>query len=432
MLKIGQIEFIFAILGLLFFTSPLPFELVPGSVDQLYRYFVWATSIFFVLVYHRRALFVAKQAPFLWGVCILEILSFIWSIQPGVSGQTAREVWQTCSFGLFLATRFNLKQQVQITAIAFGIGGVLSLLLGVGMPTVGIHGWDHPGAWKGVFDYKNTLGSFMVVGAATSLLLAIDPEKPEKKGWWGFWLCLLLVILSTSKTALVALFLSLGTVFLTRKFRWRGRLAIIIIDLGLLVTTMASLLIVGNWVPLLAGLGKDPTLTGRIPMWGMMIHFIGERPFLGYGRAAFFSGGSPYPRIVGSAISKVFIPPHAHNGFIELALEVGLIGLGLFLISLVLAYGRAISRAFNAKNCGDLWPLTFLTFLIFNNTTETLLLRFSHVYWVIFISLAMTMALPQRQNLPIPARSPIGDGKAHPPGSHPPGSHPPDTGLPTV
>ena len=402
MLKFGRIEFLFAILGLLFFTGPLPYELVPSAIEQLYRYFVWGTSSFLVLVYHRRALYVFKQAPFLWGVCILEVLSFIWSIQPNISAETAREVWQTGSFGLFLATRFSLKQQVKITAIAFGIGGFLSLLLGLAIPAVGIHSWDHPGAWKGVFDYKNTLGSFMVVGAATSLLLAIDPEKPEKKGWWGFALCFLLVILSTSKTALVAMFLSLGTVFVTRKFRWRGRLAVIIIDFGILVATGFSALLVNYWFTLLAGLGKDPTLTGRIPMWGVMIDLIQERPFLGYGRAAFFSGGSPYPRIVGSSISKVFIPPHAHNGFIELALEVGLIGLGLFLISLGLAYFRAITRAFTPRDCGDLWPLVFLTFLVFNNTTETLLLRFSHVYWVLFISLAMSLALPRRQQIPTP------------------------------
>jgi len=400
MLKFGRIEFIFAVLGLLFFTAPLPYELVPSAVDQLYRYFVWGASSLLVLVYHRRALFVAKQAPFLWGVVVLQVLSFIWSLFPATSADTAREVLQTSTFGLYLATRFSLKQQVRLIAIAFGIGGVLSLLLGLGIPSVGIHGADHPGAWKGVYDYKNSLGSYMVVGLATSLLLALDQEKPIKKAWWGVILCFMLILLSTSKTSLVGMFLSLGTVFITRRFRWRGRLAVIVIDLGLLVGSLGVTLLISNWVRLLAGLGKDPTLTGRIPMWGVMIHFIQERPFLGYGRGAFFSGSSPYPRIVGGAISKVFVPPHAHNGFIELALEIGLIGLGLFLLSLGLAYFRAITRAFSARNCGDLWPLVFLTYLVFNNMTETLLLRFSHVYWVLFLSLAISLALPRRQSVP--------------------------------
>ena len=400
MIKFGHIEFLFAVLGILFFTAPFPYELVPGGVETLYRYFVWGASSFLVLVYHRRALFVAKQAPFLWAVVALQVLSFIWSLFPDISSTTAREVWQTSTFGLYLATRYSLKQQVRLIAIAFGIGGLLSLLLVLAVPSVGIHGADHPGAWKGVYDYKNSLGSYMVVGLAASLLSALDQESPTPKAWWAVALCFVLILLSTSKTALVAMFLSLGTVFVTRKFRWRGRLAVIIIDLGLLVASLGAALLVSNWVRLLAGLGKDPTLTGRIPMWGVMIHFIQERPFLGYGRAAFFSGASPYPKVVGSAISRVFIPPHAHNGFIELALEIGLIGLGLFLLSLGLAYFRAITRAFTARNCGDLWPLVFLTFLIFNNTTETLLLRFSHIYWVLFMSLAMSLALPRRQLKP--------------------------------
>lgn len=391
-----SLETLIAIYGILFFTSPFPIEIVPSAAVSLYRYSVWGLSTLMVLVYHRRALYIARYDLCLWGVIALQLLSFIWSINPDFSLDKGREVIQMVTFSLFVATRFDLKQQLNLVAASFCIAAVFSLLLGLLIPAVGIHGWDHPGAWKGIYDYKNTLGSYMVMGAVACYLLASDRRDPLKLAWWGVALCGLLVLLSTSKTALVGVVLCLGVANITQRFRWRGRLAVVILDAAFVIGTSLSLLIIGNWVRLLAGLGKDPTLTGRIPMWEAMIHFIQERPLLGYGRSAFFGPGSPYPMVVGRTISKVFVPPHAHNGFIELALDIGLLGLGLFLVSFGLAYLRAISQAFVNRHAGDLWPVVFLTFMLFNNTTETFLLRMTSIFWVLFMSMALTLAKPQR------------------------------------
>lgn len=405
-MKMSQIETLLAFCGIAFFMSPFPTEIVPSSLVSLYRYGVWGLSTLFVLIYHRRALFVARCDLFLWGVVALQLLSFIWSINPAHSIDKGREVIQMATFSLFVATRFNLKQQVEIIAASCVSCAVLSLLLGLAMPGVGIHGFDHPGAWKGIFDYKNTLGSYMVLGASTCYLIAIDREAPFKLAWLGAALCSVMTLLSTSKTALVGMFLSLGVAYLTQKFRWRGRLAVILIDFGVVVATTLGGFITVSWVRLLAGLGKDPTLTGRIPMWNVMISYIQERPILGYGRAAFFGPGSPYPAIVGRAASESFVVPHAHNGFIELALDVGLLGLGLFIVSFLIAYFRSVGRAFVHQNAGDLWPVVLFTLMLFNNITESFLLRMTSIYWVMFVTTALTLAKPQRQRQPELLRSP--------------------------
>lgn len=405
MKKFVLFEFAFAVIGILFFAGPFGSPpLVPSAVVTLLRYGIWGLSALLILLRLRHSLYTATRDLWVWALVGLQAVSFLWSVFPAVSQEGTREVLQMMCFGLYVASRFTLKEQLVIIAIAFNVGAVLSLVVGVAIPSVGVHANDHPGAWRGVFDYKNTLGSYMVMGAVSSLLLATDQEQPRPYAWFGFGLSILLILLSTSKTALVVAVLVLGVVQFCRNFRWRGKSAVVVIDLAMLVLSSVMILVIDNWVTLLSGLGKDPTMTGRTPMWGVMMQCImTERPLLGFGRGAFFAGGSPYAVRAGQSVSMNFIPPHSHNGFIELALDVGVIGFVIFVISFVIAYGQAISRTYVARNSGDLWPLAFLTFLVMNNVTESYLLRSTHVYWVIYMALALS--LPKRSNRVVPRSS---------------------------
>ncbi|MEL6163185.1 MAG: O-antigen ligase family protein, partial [Cyanobacteria bacterium J06628_3] len=96
------------------------------------------------------------------------------------------------------------------------------------------------------------------------------------------------IVLSTSKTAVVVCFLLGIMLVFYRTFRWQGKISVIYLDLTVLVVGIVGTFVLTNWAALLGGMGKDPTLTGRTPMWGMMIKFIMERPWLGYGRGAFW------------------------------------------------------------------------------------------------------------------------------------------------
>jgi O-antigen ligase len=79
---------------------------------------------------------------------------------------------------------------------------------------------------------------------------------------------------------------------------------------------------------LLETLGKDPTLTGRTELWEYVIGFISERPLLGWGLTAFWSTANPLADEVSAALG--WTVPEAHNGLLELLLEVGVVGTALF------------------------------------------------------------------------------------------------------
>jgi exopolysaccharide production protein ExoQ len=163
-----------------------------------------------------------------------------------------------------------------------------------------------------------------------------------------------------------------------QKFRWQGRISIFFIDIGVLVLGCVSVLVATYWVELLTGLGRNPTLTGRTQIWGVALTRIIERPLFGYGRGAFWAPKSPYALEAGQAMGTTWIPPHAHNGLIDLALDVGSIGV--------------LKRAYAPKNPEELWPLAYLIFLAMNNLTESLLLRLSNLYWVLFITVVFAMS----------------------------------------
>jgi exopolysaccharide production protein ExoQ len=76
-------------------------------------------------------------------------------------------------------------------------------------------------------------------------------------------------------------------------------------------------------------LDKDPTLTGRTDFWPYIIDDIYERPLLGWGFSAFFTGSNPAAETIFSEVNWSFT--EAHNGLLQLLLDVGVVGTALFL-----------------------------------------------------------------------------------------------------
>jgi O-antigen ligase len=62
--------------------------------------------------------------------------------------------------------------------------------------------------------------------------------------------------------------------------------------------------------------------------------------------------------------------PHAHNGFLEIALGVGSIGLLILIIALVKGIVRAWGLFWHGENRLCAWPLLIIVYTILANLTE--------------------------------------------------------------
>jgi O-antigen ligase len=390
----------FVILGLTFFTGAFDIgltlatgPLLPGIITTLLRYLIWLTSLVLICLNWKDALRTANQDKILWILTLIILLSFIWSGDIQLTLKSSREVWQMTSFSLYFATRFSLKEQVRLIACTFAIGALLSIVGALILPSVAIHQLDHPGAWRGIYEYKNTFGSMMIISSLAFFCLPIDKPQHRLYKWAGISLSLTMILLSTSKTSLVVYFLIILILIFYRNFRWRGKITVVFLDLGVLILACVGTLVISYWVDIITGLGRDPTLTGRTILWGVILFRLNERPWLGFGRDVYWTPAGKYAREAGQALGNGFIAPHAHNGFIDFALEVGFIGLSLFLLSYAIAFGRALKRAYATNNSEDLWPFAFLIFLAMNNMTESYLLRHANIYWVLYVSTALSILI---------------------------------------
>ena len=77
--------------------------------------------------------------------------------------------------------------------------------------------------------------------------------------------------------------------------------------------------------------------------------------------------------------------PHAHNGYIDLTLELGLAGL-LLLIAYLTAGRRAIDCLQRGVERETMWPFVYLGFFILYQFNEGSLVTGNTIYWILFVA----------------------------------------------
>ena len=204
----------------------------------------------------------------------------------------------------------------------------------------------------------------------------------------GAILCCALVLLSTSKTALLALLLGTGGAMGIALCRRGFGFASLMLFLGLTGAAGGALILLIAPVEFLELLGRDATLTGRTDIWAILSRQAMEVPWTGYGYMAFWANetgpvfwvrqGTDWP------------VPTAHNGWIETALAVGLPGVAM----MALVFGRALVRAAGRLFHGPetYWTLTFLAMLGLVSISESNLLQQNSIGWVLLVATAAKLA----------------------------------------
>lgn len=333
---------------------------------------------------------VAAASPSLWVVLAIVGLSFLWSNVPELTLRRAVALFATTFFAVYLVARFPAPALLRLVAWTFGVAVVLSYVFALVPPYAGMATFPHIGAWRGVYGHKNMLGANMV--HATLVLLLVRP-----RGRSGRVLTSLgaagavgLIVLSQSMTSLVVLLAALGLLLLFRQLRLRLDL---LVPLVLMVTATGGALVLAlalNLERIVRLLGKDLTLTGRTELWPPLIEMIQERLWLGYGFAAFWRGWVGESARLWGFLG--WTPKTAHNGLLELLLIFGVVGTVAYLVNLASAYAGGVARIRRSRSAEAFWPLAFLSVLLMQNVTESVVIAQHNLLWVLYAVVVLSVS----------------------------------------
>jgi O-antigen ligase len=222
---------------------------------------------------------------------------------------------------------------------------------------------------------KNTLGAItfvLLLGAVWRVLALLrSDELPPHRGR-----CLLaqgvllalgisLLIRAHSTTSNVCFAMGAGLMLATNlRFMRRHTAALHVLVLSLAVT-VSLVMLLGGGASAAQALGKDPTLTGRTEIWADVIPMVPNR-LVGAGFESFWLSPRVHQRlwelIPGLPLNE------AHDGYIEVYLELGWVGLGLIGLIFISGYRRAVIAFRRAPGLGGLMIAYVLTAMVYSIT----------------------------------------------------------------
>lgn len=366
----------------------------PPGYARIFFLPVYAFLAYVIWRDRREAARTAAAVPLLLSLVAVAALSTLWSIDSGAT--LRRVVWLslTMSFALYLAWRYDWARLITVIAGAFAILIAGSLAIGALAPTVGRMTFEHPGAWSGLWTHKNTLGGIMALGVAACVSAAwVDPAR--RRLWFVAAIgASVLVLFSTSKTALLAAMLGLGVIGACVMVR-RGPVQAVLVGAGILsgVVLIASIVALAPEL-IVAVLGRDLTLTGRTEIWDASARFVEARPWLGYGYYAFWLPENGPAYWVREAVA--WQVASAHSSWLELALGLGRVGVALFALQLAATLRRGLGAVIDAR--AGFWAPAFLAAFALYTLSESHAMQANNLFWTIYVAVAARLALDARVN----------------------------------
>jgi exopolysaccharide production protein ExoQ len=388
-------------------------------VFQLVAAVIYATVV--ALMFRKKAFPVIWKNKAILLLLGFAVLSVAWSQEPGITVRQSLALTGTSLFGMYLGFRYTFQEQLRLVAWALGICAVGSLLVLAVLPEYGLMSTgEYAGTWRGVFIHKNWLGETMALAASCFLLLLMGKRR-RLVPIGGLLLSVFLMMGSRSMTGLavcliLALLVPVFGVLRWSRMRLRYSLSVPMLVVAAIVVSGMGLWTVLDFRHFSLALGRDPTFSGRTYVWSAALDMLHGHSWLGYGYGAFWVGAgeegvfTPNPahwslggagdmaQIVGWPVS------HAHNGFLNLLLDLGALGMALFLIGYLLSLWRAVRWVRITKKAEDLWPLLYLAFLTLFNITESSILKRNNIFWALYVAVAVSLALrksPPPQTTPL-------------------------------
>jgi exopolysaccharide production protein ExoQ len=342
------------------------------------------------------------SAPLLILLAILAMTSSLWSLDPDLSFRRGIAVLATTLLGVYLAARFDWLAALRLVAFVWLTLMVASLIAGVLFPGFGRMQEIHPGAWSGGWWEKNQLGGHAARSAFLFAFLAWRDRGLRRTWIIATLTAAALAVLSTSATALLGVVLGFG-VLASAWWMVKGRTwSLVLVWIGLSVVGIAALIYAVAPGMLLGLIGREPTLTGRTDIWVELVVAISEKPVFGHGYLAFWAPDSEPRYWLAKALD--WNAPSGHNGWLDLAISLGLIGIIVYAIDAATAAVRAARLA--VASPAGVFAIGFLAQFMLFAMSESIILAQNSILWAMYVFVSCKLAMEARKTAAVPAPFP--------------------------
>lgn len=316
-------------------------------INQVVYIFLFFSSFYVSIHIYNSILRIVRKEKLLSIFILLCVISFSWSDYSLISFKRSFQLLVTFITILNIVILVDERKHLKLLIFPAIIYLIVNYFSGLFIPAAIDPSF---GTWRGIELHKNLLGYSALMISIIALWLIV------KNGFGFRKLCGLillifstgLIILSFSTTNIFAVFSILLLYLLLKITSIFNRLGIkiFIFILSLFVILAFAIIFsiyskeVLSEIPAL--FGKDTSLTGRDVIWIYIWNEILKRPLLGYGYGTYWIMGTHiidlFSSFVGWRVNE------AHNGFLEIALQLGIVGFAIFILTYFLFIIKALKQ----------------------------------------------------------------------------------------
>jgi exopolysaccharide production protein ExoQ len=270
--------------------------------------------------------------------------------------------------------------------------------------------------YSGVAMQKNELGIICVIFGLASLwrLLTLYRQPPDKyrrrqllahsallsTAIWLLWI-------ADSVTSINCFIIGGGLMLALSVPRLARRAGVVHLLVAIVVLASCSVLFLGAGASVVETMGRNSTLTGRTAIWELVLRNAGN-PWFGAGFESFW---------LGDRLERIWaVDQHineAHNGYLEVYLNLGWVGVSLLALVVVTSYRNILRKLRQDPNSGALYVAYFSAALIYSLTEAGF--RMMNPMWICFLlaGVATPKYVPQKASSR-PAESEVDPKIDHP------------------
>jgi exopolysaccharide production protein ExoQ len=378
--------------ALQFQTAAMNFS-IPGGATGLVLLFLILSSFIGLRLPHVAFDDILRNWPLLV-LPTIAVTSAVWSDYPDSSLRAGIQFLMTVIIGVIMGSCVKPRAMISALFLALAFVTVLGVFFG-GLNETPV----------GLFGSKNYYGYVVGLLWFVALTVFVDRSQPRLLrivGLTAAGLAPLLLIASRSTGALVN---SIAVLAIMMTLEFASRLEVklrvgLLAFLGFVVLQLS----ITSWVfadeidRVLEFFGKDLTLTGRTMLWETAYASITENPIVGLGYQAFW-------RIENWKAQYLWIASHEpigagfhfHNTYLEVAVDLGVIGLFAFIAIIVVILGRVgVILIYLRPNPAQKLSIACLAFFILRSPIEVDLFYQFTVATILMSWIWINTKLPRR------------------------------------